>query len=310
MQSHRCRHHTRRAPNAIATLDSSAAPMNRTIRPPSLIRRNTADHNRAESTASAPSSLLSKLPVFASSSGLPRDVRARTQLLREPAVRKVICFALGPEGTNIVSACRAWISGAEISEKAEIVLCETPEDALRRATVVDDPATIGVFWTCAVYFDEHRLFFDNPATQPFFFEQVMRLDRMQLATRPDLADAFHAGTTKQWRVASHPSPASLLNAWNLTTVDANSNAHAAAMCLDGKVDACITTQRAKDKYGLTTLHTFGSPEMVFFGGITAHGSESLRRIYQDGERQSTPACVDDEAQEQEGGESLAGTSLA
>lgn len=294
MQSHRFQHDTRHASEAIALTNSPASPMNGESRPHSRFRRTAADQTCTASQQGAHRDLLSKLPVFGSNVGLPRNMKARMQLLRSPAVTKIICFALGPEGTNIVAACRAWIRDAKVSEKAEIVLCETPEEALQSAAVIDDPAVIGVFWTCAVYFREHNLFFGNPATYPFFFEQVMLLDQMQLAARPELSDAFHAGTTKLRRIASHPSPASLLNAWNLTTVDANSNAHAAAMCRDGMVDACITTQRAKEKYGLSTLHTFGSPEMVFFGGISANGSESLRRIYRDGELQEIRTCGDDD----------------
>jgi hypothetical protein len=54
---------------------------------------------------------------------------------------------------------------------------------------------------------------------------------------------------------------------------ADSNAEAAVRCAAGEAEACITTESARRLYGLVKLHSFGSPEMVFFGGICQRGAE-------------------------------------
>jgi prephenate dehydratase len=200
---------------------------------------------------------------------VPRGMNLAGPLVR---LDKIIHFVLGPAGTNISQCAEQWSRRMGVVHKSEFVFCATPEEAVERAREVIAPGVLPLFWTCAVYFRENELFFSNPDTLPFFISETMNLDEMQLAMR--IKDAV-AGTLVIRRVASHPSPAPLLrdNGWEI--VEARSNAHAAEMCASGEVDACITTEQAKQRLGLASVHVFGSPPMVFFGGTTQHGVRVL-----------------------------------
>lgn len=231
---------------------------------------------------SAPMSTLGRLlglPAFPSPNGLPKTPAQLRAALASSGVAAVACFALGPEGTNIAHAARRWIKKMRVGRKAEVLLCNTPEESIEAAEAVTQPGVLAVFWTCAVYYREHEVFFRNPETFPFFTQQVMPLDEMQLATRPELCDQADAGgMTAAWRILSHPSPAPLLAALPCSVTRANSNAEAAVRCRAGEVEACVTTETARALNGLVTLHSFGSPNMVFFGGITRHGAALLRGL--------------------------------
>lgn len=200
----------------------------------------------------------------------------RTANLRSPVIWKVVCCCLGPEGTNIEQAARLWVKRLKLTHKAEIVLRDTPEESLALARSITEKGVLAVFWTCAVYKNEHRLFFANPDVYPFYFQQEMALDEMQLACKP--VDALQinidVGLPVSWRVASHPSPATLVDGL-AEVVLANSNAAAARDCASGKAELCITTESARKVYGLEKIHSFGSPSMIFFGGVTQHGQEQV-----------------------------------
>lgn len=229
------------------------------------------------------------LRVFPSVEGLPRSDAEIQKVLQLFAVKNVKCFALGPEGTNIGQACQRWIERMDIFHKTSVEFCDTPEISLEKAHAFTKPSEqkVGVFWTCAVFYALNRLFFENPDVYPFFAQEVMLLDEMQLAVRKEEFQRFSGQPVEfgEWleraRVASHPSPAPLVqNISGLTVVKANSNAEAARMCADGQVELCITTEKSREIYGLMKLHSFGSPEMVFFAGITAEGAEIIKKAYQ------------------------------
>jgi hypothetical protein len=222
---------------------------------------------------------LDLLPSFPSPQGLLDDPEEIARVLRSAAVREVRCFALGPEGTNIAQACRRWLLRNGIEEKSTMVLCPTPEEsviACRRETAVDR-GILGLFWTCAVFDREKEVFFENPDVYPFFVQETMLLDEMQLAARPDRLAESGGAVLAHWRIASHPSPAPLLAELPCPVVRVRSNADAAARCAAGEFEACITTESARLIHGLTRLHVFGCPPMVFFGGITAEASRLFRR---------------------------------
>jgi len=135
-----------------------------------------------------------------------------------------------------------------------------------------------LFWTCAVFYALNQLFFRNPDTYPFTFTFNYPLDNMQLCCRPEVREQFHTSKLFDWRVASHPSPEPLIdNALRgvVAVTKAYSNADAAKRCTDGEVEACITTAQAATIHGLTMIHEFGSPVMVFFAGTTEHGMRVL-----------------------------------
>lgn len=125
------------------------------------------------------------LPKFNSASTLSEaELLSR---LHCPQIRKVIHFALGPIGTNIAQACNSWNHANGIQEKAEVILCSTPEASLAQARLVSEEGVLPLFWTCAVYFALNQLFFSNPDVLPFLFSHNMPLDNMQLCVRGELA---------------------------------------------------------------------------------------------------------------------------
>lgn len=206
-----------------------------------------------------------KLPTF-TKADLPGAVELTLRVGDDATVRKVIHYALGPAGTNISQAAVQWSRRMGVEHKSEVILCTTPEDAVRQAREISEPGVLPLFWTCAVYFRENELFFENPDTLPFLFAETMNLDEMQLAVRHE-----NRALSPGMLVASHLSPAPLVKEAALKVVQANSNAAAAQMCASGKVDACITTESARRIHSLRQVHSFGSPPMVFFGGTTKHG---------------------------------------
>jgi hypothetical protein len=207
------------------------------------------------------------------------------KVLQDPGIKKIICCCLGPKGTNIGQAAEKWASRMGLGEKTKVKFSDTPEAALEIAeeTTSNCSGVLGIFWTCAVYSRESALFFSNPNTLPFFTQEIMPLDTMQLATREGLfAEAQKGNLPIDWKIATHPSPQYLVTTkLQNPVIIANSNSAAARDCAKGKAEACITTEEARKTYDLKTLHVFGSPPMVFFGGITEQGLALVQRIWQD-----------------------------
>lgn len=222
---------------------------------------------------------LSLLESFPATNGLPQSVEDMRATMQAGAIRKIYAFALGPAGTNISQAAGCWLERMQVADKAKIILCPTPEDSLAQARLVDRPDEIGLFGTCAVYFALHQLFFENPDALPFFAEEVMLLDEMQLAARPEVAAAVKGELPASWRIASHPSPAPLVRKLSCQVVKVSSNAQAADDCRAGKVEMCITTESARTSRGLVRLHSFGSPPMVFFYGLAGPSIAVVRRVF-------------------------------
>jgi len=210
------------------------------------------------------------LPIFPAAPTLSTAELAHCLL--SPRVRCVVNFALGPEGTNIAQAAELWARKKGIYRKVTTKLCQTPEESLTKARLVLEAGTLPLFWTCAVYYKLHRFFFGNPDVFPFLFSYNMPLDAMQLCVRAELRGQEIASG---WRIASHASPAPLIADLPNLMVEADSNAHAAIKCATGQTEMCITTAQAAELHKLYTLHKFGSPIMVFFGGTTRHGLNVL-----------------------------------
>ena len=197
--------------------------------------------------------------------------------LNSSVVRKVVCCALGPVGNNIEQAAILWARSMKITGKTEIILRDTPEACLELARSFKNNGVLAVFWTCAVYAKENEFFFCNPDVYPFFFQQEMPLDEMQLATRKEIADKIDGVIPIGYKVASHPSPAPLVRNLHVEVILHNSNAAAAKACAEGKTELCITTESARRNNRLVKIHSFGSPNMVFFGGITQYGFDLLSK---------------------------------
>lgn len=197
--------------------------------------------------------------------------------LRSEQIVKVVCFCLGPSGTNIEQAATKWLERMGVMHKGEVILESTPEACLHKARQVVEDGVIAVFWTCAVYFHESEFFFTNPDVYPFFFQEEMLLDEMQLAAKPEKARLIgeRSFIPAGWLIASHPSPVHLIRDLGCEAMLVNSNAEAAKVCASGETELCITTEKARQAYGLVKIHEFGSPNMVFFGGVTQHGLDQL-----------------------------------
>ena len=225
------------------------------------------------------------LPRFSEVSAMGWSSHAKKLALKSPTVRSVVSFALGPKGTNIEQAAQRWHDEMELDGKAKIVLCDLPETAVEMAISLRKRGTLGIFWTCAVFKREHQVFFNNPNTFPFFFQHEMRLDEMQLAvSSKKVRQAISRGRVKSVRIATHVSPAPLIECLReagAVLVDASSNSEAARMCAAGDVAACVTTESGRKIHGLVKAHSFGSPEMVFFGGITPRGIRLLEETNKD-----------------------------
>jgi len=204
------------------------------------------------------------------------------RLLPLGIIKKVVCCALGPKGNNIEQAATLWLNRLQIASKSEVVLRDTPEQCLELARSITEDGVVAVFWTCAVYARENEFFFGNPDVFPFFFQQEMLLDEMQLATRSEVLESVQRSETLLgWKIASHPSPAPLVKETDALVVLCNSNAASAKACAEGETGLCITTESARKIYGLSKVHSFGSPTMVFFGGITQHGAAQIEKARQE-----------------------------
>jgi hypothetical protein len=222
---------------------------------------------------------LSVLAAFPGRAGLPNSSDEIQATMQSPDIKRIMCFALGPEGTNISQAAMRWINRMNVSEKSDIILCDTPEASLAQAQAVDGDGAVALFGTCAVYFALHKLFFQHPGALTFFIEEVMDLDEMQLATSPTHVQAIADGVPDTWQVASHPSPAPLVRNLGCEVKLVNSNAKAADEVAQGNAELCITTESARESRGLVKLHSFGSPAMVFFYGIIGPSIEVVRSAY-------------------------------
>ncbi len=230
--------------------------------------------------------MLKQFPKFSSGEW---SLEVKKRVLQSPVVRKVVSFALGPDGTNIAQAAQRWHAEMGIMDKAKIELCELPETAVTKTLALQEEGSLGIFWTCAVFRRLNEIFFDNPGTFPFFFSYEMLLDEMQLAAVS--SEQSKLNTPSSMTIATHVSPSrlvkKLVDEGNARLVDASSNAEAARKCEVGEVTACITTETARVMHHLVTLHRFGSPLMVFFGGIAQSGLTLLTLA--DGRQDVTPA---------------------
>lgn len=193
-------------------------------------------------------------------------------------VSKIIIFVLGPSGNNIEQAAKQWAKNLNLTEKSEFIYCNTPTEELERALQINDPETFPIFVLCAVYNKLNELYFTYEDCYFFMHHYYMPLDEMQLVARKAVKEV-----PTEWTIASHPSPMPLLQSLKNKIVEAYSNAHAAMLCAEGFVDACITTEKARKIYSLERIHSFGSPIMLFTFGTTRHGINLINQVSENSE---------------------------
>ena len=206
------------------------------------------------------------------------DQKELIEIFQRGEIREIRHFVLGPPGTNIDQAARKWTKENNLFHRSKFVYCETPEKEIEEAKKIKDDKVFPVFWTCAVYYKLYKVFFENPDIASFLIVYSMRLNRMQFCTREEKAKEIKNGIPSHWKIAAHQSPAPLLNSLKCKVLLTTSNSKAAEICAQGRVDACITTEKARQLYGLVKIHEFGSPMMVFFAGTTRHGIEILKKL--------------------------------
>lgn len=195
-------------------------------------------------------------------------------LLCSSKIKKIKLFALGPYGTNISQASEKWVKEIDIVNKTDIILCSTPEEEIILAMNEKEEGVIPLYALCAVYYDLCKLFFKYGENYTFLHHFYMKLDKLQLASKQKKMSALPENVI----IAAHPSPAGLLNDTPCKLFFAKSNADAALICYNNEADACITTEKAKEIYGLNTLKEYGSPSMLFTFGTTKNGIKELEKI--------------------------------
>ncbi|MCY6355334.1 prephenate dehydratase domain-containing protein [Clostridium sp. ZS2-4] len=200
------------------------------------------------------------------------DEKEINSILRDDYIQKIYVFALGPEGTNISQAAEKWIVDKELSNKAEIILCSSPEEAIEKAKEISHSRILPVFTLCAVYNKLFELYFSNTDSYFFMDHIYMKLDNMIIATN-EYQDK------DKYKIFSHPSPSILVdNLENIEVVYSNSNAFAAQRCKEEIGELCITTESARVFNGLKAVHCIGAPVMLFTFGTTLHGIKILNKI--------------------------------
>ncbi len=232
---------------------------------------------------------MEQLPTFLSLKGLPQTELEIVEILRSSEIKEVRNFVLGPRAiSNIPQACQRWLARNCLTEKATLIEGRIPDEYLLAAQAVNEPKVVPLYWTCAVFGREKDLFFGQGVdTLMFFVQEIMPLDHMQLAILPGRITGYQLDKIKLLTlpsqintVASHASPKPLLDSLLLQNqhcrwVEATSNGAAAEMVLRREVDICITTETARSETGLVKIHDFGCPPMVFFGGLTKHGANTV-----------------------------------
>jgi len=214
--------------------------------------------------------------------GLPTNESEIRSVLQSTAIEKIFVYPLGSSASNIGQVNLQFLKKMGIQNKTIITYCKIPEIAVKESLQNNEPNTVSFFWSCAVFHRENKLFFENPTCLPFFCEEHMFLDEMQLCIRPELLNKYPKNIflPTGWSIASHGAPAPLVRSLPCKIVDAYSNDDASKRCFNKEVELCITTESARRMYGLTKVHSFGSPKMVFFAGITEHGAKTLSDVFQ------------------------------
>ncbi len=214
------------------------------------------------------------LPKFPPACELLRNEKCVMETMRSPGVTEINHYVLGPEGTNISQAALRWSEERGMGDKSNLRYCDSPEEAIEKASDEAVRNSVNLAWTCAVYYNEHRLFFNCVDHNLFFAQQRMLLDCMQLVSRQKI------DISSVVSVATHPSPGALLDAYSnsFSFIHAKSNSHAAQLCRAGIVDAAITTETARRLNKLVKIHEFGSPEMVFFACLPKSSSNHLKEL--------------------------------
>ncbi|HHR6130357.1 TPA: prephenate dehydratase domain-containing protein [Providencia alcalifaciens] len=167
----------------------------------------------------------------------------------------ITIHTLGPDGTNCEKAAYHWLSKKKL--EGNVFLHKTLEVAIEEVKKNKNSVLLG----CIVYPYLNNIVFQNLSLFKLTDCFVMDTHNMLFASR-------FKDKKKIRRVGSHPAPKDLfsyvpeLNS-NIESVLFDSNSESALQCFNGKVDACITTQKAAKKYNLEILQDFGPVPMGF-----------------------------------------------
>lgn len=130
-------------------------------------------------------------------------------------------------------------------------LHRTVEDAVDAIDSVEDAVM-----ACAAYPALHEIVFRNLDSLAIVDAFVMPTHAMVLAARPVVA------RRRISTCAAHPAPRALVPE-SARWIESSSNSQAADDCAREFADACITTEAAAARFGLTTIKDFGAVAMAF-----------------------------------------------
>lgn len=189
--------------------------------------------------------------------------------------------ALGPHGTNIAQASELYLQSQGLQNKAAVVINNNKVEPMHYAEMAAASANghnTPLHMECAVYYGMGELFRSRVNELIFADQQYMQLDEMQLANSTGIVPEL----SRPIKIASHPSPMALVKPWLDTGIAeyiaASSNSDAADMVINGEVDACITTRTSLQTRNLSTVHSFGSPTMMFTIGTPYSMQDILQKL--------------------------------
>lgn len=161
---------------------------------------------------------------------------------------------LGPEGTNCQRAAYHWLQQNNIdADKAEVILHPTLEDGVKAVVEDENALLLG----CIVYPQLHELVFNN-------LDQLYLKDCFVLPTFNMVLATKQCEDVEQIRtIVSHPAPVSLIRDLDRDVTLTTSNSKAASLVAASIFDACITTRKSAEMYGLKELKDFGEVPMGF-----------------------------------------------
>lgn len=192
------------------------------------------------------------------------DLRKALQSLEGQQIR---VHALGPDGTNISQVAREYVYKHAIQDQSEILIHPRgvePFEYAEQARQEKEQGLSPLHIECAVFYGMRDLYEQRKDENVFADHHYMALDEMQIASKMDWEDILGRDSL---RIASHPSPKSLMADWfesgRAEWIKATSNSAAADMVANDEVDACITTEKGREASALRKKFSFGSPTMIF-----------------------------------------------
>lgn len=163
--------------------------------------------------------------------------------------KSVIISTLGPSGTCSEYTSQYYLERNNIIGK--IMLYSSFEEAIE--ILINKKSDIAI--VPSAYRNFSKLIFEN--------NNKIKITNSFMYDTPNLAIARKNLETNVTKIATHPSPSSLVQRVypDAEIVFAESNSKAALMLLNGEVEACMTNYICVEKYGFSIVEDFGPISM-------------------------------------------------